>query len=237
VRVLSIVHERSAGSGVFAGVAARRADELVEWLPAETAPPAGDGFGAALVFGGAMHVDQEQAHPWLRGEKQLLGELLARGTPILGLCLGAQLLAEAAGGGASRGVEPEIGWKTVELTPDASGDVLLAPVPAHFESLQWHSYELSAPAGAVTLARSAACLQAFRARGARGWGIQFHAEATAQTVADWIADYRSDEDAVRADLDWARLLAETRRRIDGWNELGVGICQRFLDHAAAVGVG
>jgi len=233
VRVLSIVHERDAGSGVFADAAAARSDELVEWLPAEVPAPPVNSFGAVLVFGGAMHVDQEQEHAWLRAEKELLRGFLARGTPTLGVCLGAQLLAEVAGGGATRSARPEIGWKTVELTPGAGGDALLAHVPARFESFQWHSYELFVLPTAVALARSASCLQAFRLREAPWWGIQFHAEATADTVAGWIADYRSDPDAVRAGLDWAEMIAETRRKIGPWNELGTGICRRFLDHAAA----
>jgi GMP synthase-like glutamine amidotransferase len=232
VRVLSIVHERDAGSGVFADVAGERGDELTEWIPAEGATPGLDGVGAVLVFGGQMHVDQDDEHSWLRGEKEVLRWLLARGTPVLGICLGAQLLAEAAGGAAKRAAEPEIGWKKVQLTPAAAGDVLLGPLPARYVGFQWHSYELSAPRRAVTLARSAACLQAFRVHAAPSWGIQFHAEVTGDTIAGWIHDYRSDEDAVHADLDLAAIIAETSLEIGRWNELGTGICRRFLEHAA-----
>jgi len=231
MRVLSIVHERDAGSGVFADAAAARGDELVEWVPAEVAAPGPSEFGAVLVFGGAMHVDQEREHAWLRDEKDLLRGFLARGTPALGVCLGAQLLAEVAGGGARHSAEPEIGWTAVELTPEAAGDALLARLPARFESFQWHSYELSLPRSAVALARSASSVQAFRVREAPWWGIQFHAEATSETIAGWIRDYRSDEDAVRANLDWEAIVLETRQQIGCWNELGVGICSRFLDHA------
>jgi GMP synthase (glutamine-hydrolysing) len=234
VRVLSIVHERDAGSGVFAEVVGERGHELLEWIPAEGAAPRLDGLGAVLVFGGAMHVDQGDEHKWLCGEKELLRGLLASGTPALGVCLGAQLLAQVAGGATKRAAEPEIGWQTVQLTPAAAGDVLLGPLPARFESFQWHSYELSAPPRAAALAHSAACLQAFRVHGAPSWGIQFHAEATEETIAGWIADYKSDDDAVRAELDWEELLAETRREICRWNELGAGICRRFLDHAATM---
>jgi GMP synthase-like glutamine amidotransferase len=231
VRVLSIVHERGAGSGVFGAAAERRGDRVAEWLPAEGAAPVADRFDAALVFGGAMHVDQEAEHPWLRGEKQLLRELLARDVPVLGVCLGAQLLAEVAGGAAGRAAAPEIGWHTVELAAEAARDPLLAPLPVRFESFQWHSYELSAPGDAARLAASAACLQVFRLDGAASWGVQFHAEATLETITEWVRDYRSDEDAVRAQLDWASVMAQTRQRIDGWNELGMGLCRRFLDHA------
>jgi GMP synthase-like glutamine amidotransferase len=234
VRALSIVQERDAPGGVFADAAAAGGGELIEWVPAESPAPRPEGFGAVFVFGGAMHVDQEQEHPWLAAEKDLLREFLARGTPALGVCLGAQLLAEVAGGGATRGAEPEIGWRIVELTPEAAGDALLAPLPARFASFQWHSYEISPPPGGAVLARSASCVQAFRVRGVPWWGIQFHAEATANTIAGWVENYRSDEDAARGQLDWTELLSETSRNISRWNALGVAVCERFLGHAAAL---
>jgi GMP synthase-like glutamine amidotransferase len=233
VRVLSIVHEREAGSGVFADATARLGHELIEWIPPEGEAPALDGFGAVLVFGGAMHVDQEIQNGWLANEKHLLRGLLPSAIPVFGVCLGAQLLAEVAGGGARRAAEPEIGWKDVWLTREAAGDPVLGALPERFESFQWHSYAISAPRGAVALARSATCLQAFRLQAAPWWGIQFHAEATGQTIAAWVRDCGSDEDAVRADLDWAAILAQTRKEIDRWNDLGIGLCRRFLDHAAA----
>jgi GMP synthase-like glutamine amidotransferase len=234
MRVLSIVHERDAGSGTFADVAREREDDLVEWIPAEApAPPPGE-YAAALVFGGGMHVDHEAAHPWLAGEKELLRGLLAAGTPTLGVCLGAQLLAEAAGGAAHRAPAPEIGWTPVELELAAAGDPLLGPLPARFESFQWHSYEVTLPAGAVPLARSALCLQAFRLDAAPAWGIQFHAEVTQPTIAGWVRDYGREEDALAAGLDPEALLARTERAIDPWTRLGRGLCRRFLDRAAAI---
>jgi GMP synthase-like glutamine amidotransferase len=232
VRVLSIVHEHAAGPGVFADVARQRGEEVVEWIPAQQAPPAAEGFEAVLVFGGATHVDQEVAHGWLATEKQLLRSLLDLGTPALGVCLGAQLLAEVAGGGARRMAQPEIGWTVMELTSRAAADPLLGPLPARFEGFQWHSYEASPPDGAVLLARSEACMQAFSLTAAPWWGIQFHAEATNETIADWIAGYRDDEDAVRARPDWDAVRLETEKKIASWNTRGIGICRRFLDHAA-----
>src|SRR5918995_1064324 len=111
--LLSIVHQPNAGPGVFAdGVS-----DVVEWVPSAGPPPTLDGLSAAMVFGGAMHVDQHSTHPWLRGEKQLIRELLNRRVPVLGVCLGAQLLAEAAGSQARRALQPEIGWHRGEVTP------------------------------------------------------------------------------------------------------------------------
>jgi GMP synthase-like glutamine amidotransferase len=231
VHVLAVVHERDAGSGVFADAAATRGDEVVEWVPAEAPPPPLDGFGAALVFGGGMHVDHEQAHPWLGPEKELLRSALARRMPVLGVCLGAQLLAEVAGGSARPAPAPEIGWKQVALAPHATEDPVLGALPAHFESFQWHSYEVTPPPGAVALAYSAACLQAFRLEAAPWWGIQFHAEVTHETVAGWLRDYGDHDDAARAALDREAVLAQTAVAIAGWNKLGMGICARFLERA------
>jgi GMP synthase-like glutamine amidotransferase len=234
VRVLSIVHEREAGSGVFADVARARGDDLVEWIPAECPRHVAEHHDAALVFGGAMHAHEETEHGWLRGEKALLRGLLGGGTPTLGVCLGAQLLAEVAGGGVTRMAAPEIGWTSTQLTRAARADPLLEALPETFDAFQWHSYEISPPADAVPLAYSPACLQAFRLQAAPCWGIQFHAEVTSETIDGWVEDYRSDVDAVRAELDWEAMLAETARRIAGWNELGVRICKSFLDRAAAI---
>jgi GMP synthase (glutamine-hydrolysing) len=239
MRVLSIVHERDAGPGVFAGATAERGDELETWVPSEGPAPDLGGFAAALVFGGSMHADQESANPWLRPEKEMLRSLLDRGTPVLGVCLGSQLLAEAAGGKARRAARPEIGWHAIDLDRQAADDPLLAPLPDRFEGFEWHSYEFTLPPGAVSLGRSAACLQAYRLDGDRGtrrrasWGIQFHAEVTAEIVGHWLDDYRADPDALRVRIDPERIREETRAGIVAWNELGRGICSRFLELAEA----
>jgi GMP synthase (glutamine-hydrolysing) len=232
VRALAIVHQRNAGPGVFAEAARRIGVELESWLPAESgSPPAPLGrYDAVISFGGAMHADQEQRHPWLSEEKELLRELLDGGPPLLGVCLGAQLLAEAAGATPRRASEPEIGWYQIAVTEAGAGDPLLGPLAPRFEGFEWHSYEFPLPPGATALAHSSACLQGFRL-GDRTWGIQFHAEVSAADAESWIDDYRADEDAVRIGLDPDVLRAQTRERIGAWNELGGDLCERFLEAA------
>jgi GMP synthase (glutamine-hydrolysing) len=234
VRVLAIVHQSDAGPGVFADAVRRQGWELQEWPITEGTPPpdAMANFQAVMVFGGAVNADQEAAHPWLRNEKQLLAALLARGMPLLGVCLGAQMLAEAAGSPARRAAAPEIGWVEVRVTDAGATDPLIGPLAPRLSAFEWHSYEFPLPAGAVALARSAACLQAFRV-GERAWGIQFHAEVTVADARHWIEDYQSDADAVRIGLDPGALRAETDRSIEAWNAVGRGICERFLDAARA----
>lgn len=230
LRALSIAHQRDAGPGVFADAMRSQGVQHDVWLRSEQDQPPGDprDYDAVLVFGGAMHADHEDRHPWLREEKGLLAELLERQVPLLGVCLGAQLLAEAAGAPARRASRPEIGWHDVEVTDAGAEDPLLAPLAPRFEAFQWHSYECPLPPGATALARSDVCLQAYRI-GDSAWGIQFHAEVARGDVEAWIDDYRSDEDAVRIGLDPNALRRRTDSSIEEWNELGRALCARFLE--------
>jgi GMP synthase (glutamine-hydrolysing) len=226
--LLSIVHQQNARAGVFAD----GAGDMVEWMPSKGPPPPLDGLRAAMIFGGAMHVDQDSAHPWLRGEKRLIGDLLDRGVPVLGVCLGAQLLAEAAGARPRRASRPEIGWHRVEVTPDGASDPLLGPHAPAFEAFMWHSYEADLPPGAVALARTPLCVQAFRLRDARAWGIQFHAEVTLRSLESWLDSWDEDAAAVATGVAPEAVRRESRRKIAAQTELGRGIAERFLAEAA-----
>jgi GMP synthase (glutamine-hydrolysing) len=233
VRALAIVHQPDAGPGVFAEAFAKRGDQLDSWEIAEGAdPPADPGtYDAVLTFGGAMNAHQEEEHPWLRFEKDLLAELLGGGMPLMGVCLGAQLLAESAGATPRRASQPEIGWHEVQVTPEGADDPLLSPLAPRFSAFQWHSYEAPLPPAATALARSPVCLQAYRI-GDSAWGVQFHAEVSAPDAERWFDDYRSDPDAVRIGIDPAALRAETRAAIGDWNRLGRELCGRFIEAAA-----
>jgi GMP synthase (glutamine-hydrolysing) len=175
-----------------------------------------------MLFGGAMHADQEAEHPWLGDEHAFIEGLLARGTPVLGVCLGAQLVAKAAGARVAPATEPEIGWAEVELTAAAAGDEVLGALPGRFVAFQWHFYAFDVPAGGVELARSTVCPQAFRF-GRAAWGVQFHPEVTRETVARWV-----DESLEEVPGSAIELLAETEQRIDAWERLGRSLCGAFL---------
>jgi GMP synthase (glutamine-hydrolysing) len=236
MRALAIVYERDAGPGVFAEAARSTGAELDIWLRREGPEPPLEPreYDAALCFGGSMNVDEDDRHPWLGDDRRLLAEMVDRGTPVLAVCLGAQILTQALGGEVGRLPDPEIGWYEIEVSKGGAEDPLLAPLAPGFRGFEWHSYGVSLPPGAVELARTSDCLQSYRL-GEAAWAIQFHAEVTRTDAESWMDDYRSDADAVRIGLDIESLRRETRERIGAWNRLGRELCGRFFDAAAIRG--
>jgi GMP synthase (glutamine-hydrolysing) len=223
VRVLSIVNELDAGAGVFG--------DFPTWVPSAAPPPSTEEVDALMVFGGSMHVDQNDEHRWLDAEKQFIRDALLRCTPILGVCLGSQLLAEAAGAPPYRSPEPEIGWYDIEITEAGAADPLLGPLAPSVELFEWHHYVAPLPPGAVELARTPACVQAFRIEGKPAWGLQFHAEVTRENLWSWLDGWHSSE-AVNTGFDPERIRAASEQRIEEQNDVGRGIAERFLAEAA-----
>lgn len=228
MNVLSVIHGRDARTELFAPAIEERGHRLDEWSFGWGTPPPQplDGYDALFVFGGAMHPDQELAHPWIEDELRWLQSVLDDGRPVLGICLGVQLLARAARSWVGPLEVPEIGWYEVELNDAGAGDPVLGSLPPRFAALQWHSYTYGLPDGAVELARSTACTQAFRL-GDACWGVQFHPEVTAAQLEGWLADPHDPAP------DPAALRDETRRKIGTWNELGRTLCGAFLAAAEA----
>ena len=233
MRILAILHPGAGNSGLLAERAAAGGHALTVWTPGdgESLPDPPASHDAVVVFGGGMNVRDAERLPWLTGEIELLRDVLQEGVPVLGICLGAQLLAVAAGAEVRRSAAPEIGW--FEVTR-AGGDPVLDRLPQRFEAYEWHSYTFELPAGAVELARSAVCSQAFRLGGS-AWGVQFHPEVTPEIVRTWALDYESDPDAVQLDFDPRAHLALAERRLPAWMDLGRDLFDGFLAAAAATG--
>jgi GMP synthase-like glutamine amidotransferase len=156
-------------------------------------------YEALVVMGGPMDVWQTQEHPWLIPEIAAIRQFVVElGKPYLGVCLGHQLLAAALGGHVGLAAEAEVGPCAVRLTGHHMADPLLQGFPSPLTTFQWHGAEVkSVPADAVVLAETGACpIQAFR-WGPHAFGLQFHAEITEETVADWgrIPAYRASLEA------------------------------------------
>jgi len=143
--------------------------------------PAAEEVEALVVMGGPMSVHDSNL-PWLGGEKRLIEAVLRADRPVLGVCLGAQLIADVLGARVHRNRFHEIGWFRVEATAAGRGHARF-PLPAEFVPFHWHGETFDLPAGAVQLARSAACEQQAFAWGERVLGVQFHLEMDAEGVA------------------------------------------------------
>jgi GMP synthase-like glutamine amidotransferase len=192
VRTLIIQHDHDGGPGALLEPLSG-ASEIAHWEAwKQPERPSLDGIDAILSLGGTAHPDQDHEEPWLAAELDLLEEALDLGTPILGVCLGGQLLARAGGGRVRRVDEPEVArFCDVGVLPEARDDLLLAALPAPFFGFEWHYYGFEAPPGAALLAGNGSTQQAFRLQN-RAWGLQFHIEVTAETLAEW-ADAAPDE--------------------------------------------
>ncbi len=183
------------------------------------------------MLGGEQNVCEQDRFPYLTAELELIGDWLARGLPLLGVCLGAQLIAEAAGGAVVRAAERELGWLEVERLEAGADDPLLSFTAPRFTALQWHSYAVEPPPGAIALARSPVCQQAYRL--GEAWGVQYHPEVTPQILEDWIAELLADPREVSPERTAERLRAGVREgSLERWNAHGRELFARF---AARVG--
>ncbi|HLI83516.1 MAG TPA: type 1 glutamine amidotransferase [Bryobacteraceae bacterium] len=199
MRVVVFRHVRHEGLGLIEPVLRRRGFEILcadLYRPGAESPETRDAAG--LIFmGGPMSANDPL--PYLQREMEIMREAAGRGQPVLGVCLGAQLLAKALGAQVRRNPLPEIGWFPVELTEAGAADSLLSAMNRSETVLQWHNDTFDLPEGAVQLARSERCAnQAFRV-GPNLYGFQYHLEATPEMIADWCAQDAQCGDARELD--------------------------------------
>jgi GMP synthase (glutamine-hydrolysing) len=148
--------------------------------------------GGLIVMGGPMGVYEHQRYPHLKDELRLIEAALKAGMPVLGVCLGSQLLAAALGAGVTKAMRKEIGWYPVRLSEAASEDRLWSGVPREFMAMHWHGDVFDLPAGAVNLARSELTAHQVFRYGKSAYGLLFHLEMT-ETMIDAMAADFADE--------------------------------------------
>lgn len=176
MRVRVFQHVPFEGLGAIADwLAARGAAVATTRFDLDPVLPAAGGFDLLVVLGGPMGVNDEAELPWLAGEKHFIGAAVRAGTPVLGVCLGAQLIASALGARVYPGTHKEIGWFPVSACAHADDAFAFPPT---LDAFHWHGDTFELPAGAVRLARSEACAQQAFQFGARCIGLQCHLETT-----------------------------------------------------------
>lgn len=186
-------------------------------------------YSALIVLGGPQMPDQADRFPHLAVEMKCIEQALKRRIPVLGICLGAQLLAYALGGGVRSMPNWEMGWHDIKPTPLAAADPLFCALRQPSPAFHWHGYTFDLPRDAVHLARSSNCEhQAFR-YGPNAWGLQCHLELDERLINRWLTlpAYTNELEA-NSGLEPGRLREETRRFIKHSTALGLSIFSQFL---------
>lgn len=183
--------------------------KVVELSGGEKVPDADD-FDTLLMLGGPMSVNETDLFPYISREEVLVRDFISKGKRVLGVCLGAQIMAKALGSKVYKGPAREIGWYDIELSEEGIRDRLMMKLAAHprvgdvwrrFRVFHWHGETFDIPEGAVRLAGSELYSnQAFR-YGSRAYAFQFHIEVEKDMIYDWLKDEMTDPALIRAETE------------------------------------
>ncbi|OOG23263.1 amidotransferase [Thioalkalivibrio denitrificans] len=174
-------------------------------------------FDLLIVMGGPMSVNDEDRFPWLRDEKQFIRNVIDRGTSVLGICLGAQLIAGSLGASVDPNPHKEIGWFPVHGVP--SGDSRVFHFPSSVEAFHWHGETFDLPPGAVRIAQSEGCVNQGFQIGASVIGLQFHLETTPESARAIVSHCRDELQPGRYVQPEAEILGAPQERYDAINRL------------------
>lgn len=228
-KLLVIQHVPHEGLGTFepiftqAGCALERlnaSDSNVRW-------PRLDELNGLVVMGGPQSVYEQTTYPYLTREIRLLQEAIAKRLPILGVCLGSQLLAAALGAKVTKNAQKEIGWYPLMREPAADHDSLCEPFGQTETVFQWHGDTFGLPKGAVRLFSSPLCQeQAFRYRD-NVYGLQFHVEVTDAMIRSWIRANATELSSLHGRIDPATITRQTPQHLSRLSELARHVATTF----------
>jgi GMP synthase (glutamine-hydrolysing) len=227
MRVVAVHQDAESSLDSLEGPILERGHELVHWQAwRDPVPDAIEQAGAVIVLGGLANPDQTDELPWLARERSTLASLVAADTPVLGICLGAQMLASALGAPVYRLALPEIGWWPVTVAPTAANDPVLAALPSTFSAFEWHDYAFDLPAGATRLAGSERSPNQAARLTATAWALQFHLEVGPDTIGWWTTEGAQELDAKGFTRE--QILADTAREAEAYVRLARDVGHRFL---------
>ncbi len=187
--ILTVIHTEPEGPGTLGTFleSAGATLHIARVYDGEPLPKDVRQFKAIVSMGGPMNVYEEEKYPFLRNETQLLKKAIAADLPVMGICLGAQMIAKASGVRVVKSPEEEVGWCRVYVTDDGKKDLLFDGLSPELEVLQWHGDMFEVPRQGTLLATGRECPhQAFRYRNA--FGLQFHVEVTGEMLSEWFQD-------------------------------------------------
>ena len=190
MRVHWLQHAEHEGLGCIAPWLVRRGFDVTHTaLHRGATPPPARNLDWLIVMGGPMNIYEEGRYPWLAAEKELIRDACVTKKKILGICLGAQLLADVLGGPVTRNYESEIGFFDVVLDKEADRTGLFTDFPIIFPAFHWHGDTFAYPPGATGLMKSAACArQGYVWGGGQAVGLQFHLEVQLEDAREWLRE-------------------------------------------------
>lgn len=195
------------------------------------ARPCLDGYQGVVVLGGPMCMDETEDNPHLATEVEAVREAIDREMPVLGICLGAQILATALGGGVGRAPEKEIGWYPVSPTDEGRDDPLVGRFADTEHIFQWHGDTFEIPDGAVHLASSPGCPnQAFR-YGDNAYGLQFHLEVDEPLIERWlnVPHHKAEIESLGGRIEPDVVRQETKRNIERAKQLARDVFAAYIE--------
>ena len=232
MRILAMQHDDDSGLDALEAPLRAAGADIEVWYASRTAAPEHplEAYDGLIVLGGIVNPDEDAQHPWLALERSMIEDALRREVPVLGICLGGQLLAQATGGEAFRAPDgPGIGWLPISATEDQAEDELFGDLPESFYAFEWHHFCFTPPEDATLIYNSPRFNQAFR-YGRNAWGTQFHFEAEPATVYEWIDTAR--DEAITHGVDIEHLRSTTAQ----YGPTQVELCHRVaLRFVAVVG--
>ncbi len=208
--------------------------KAVDLSMGEKLPESLVGIDAIITLGGPMNVYEEEKYPFLKDEDEFLKKAIKEEIPILGICLGAQLLAKACGAKVKKAASKEVGWYKVNLTDEGKKDPLFKNLPPELTVFQWHEDTFEIPKGGLLLVEGASCPnQAFRF-GKAAYGLQFHVEVTPDIIESWINKYVAESSRGASDI--KNMLIEAYKRKEAFkrqaNSIYLNLSAIFLPRPA-----
>lgn len=188
-------------------------------------------YRGLIVLGGPMNVEDQHRRPHLKTELEVIERALEQGKPVLGICLGAQLLAHVLGARVRRLDRPELGWYELKISVEGQRDAVLGAAGASLPVFQWHSYTYDLPHGAQHLASTETCeQQAFRF-GGNAYGFQFHLEADEEVIERWLGlpSFRPELAAPGLATDERTIRGETPTLVAATRGTAAAVFNNFLD--------
>ena len=235
-RVLVLQHVESEGLGIIEKALRQKGIgvDFIKIFRDERIPGNANVCDGLIVLGGPMGVYEEDIYPFIKDEITLIKNAIRDDAPILGICLGAQMLAKAAGADVYKGKKKEIGWYKIKLSDEGNRDSLFIGLPDEFTVFQWHgdTFDLGTDLKSVPskcLAFSELFPNQIIKVGKNAYGLQFHLEVTEDMIKNWIDVNDRELVAVKSYINPKNILKETANHIETIHRYGEVIFLRFLD--------